>query len=562
MNIIKDIPPVLSKNTWVALDLEIFNLNSKQMHRPTSGNFACLTVCFDPETVYLVNKPEMVGAVISNIQEGIWIFHHAKFDITHLRRWANIPPRKKIWDTLLIERILWNDYYTGLGLDDLARRYLDIKLDKSLQSSFEDASEMTPEQEQYAAMDCVTTLLCQKKQFKLMDKGDFIIWSVIDRPALWAFLDFQGFIINPDEWKDLAEKNKAKSKAVDELLSFNPRSYKVVKEQLLNTGFMKLPDTEEKTLVQWMKKFPDTEAFRLAELVLESRKYSKRASTYGMNWIEKFIEYDPTLDVHFVVGDYSVTGAGTGRTACSDPNMTNVPSRDTKDFRKCFKARPGNKLLIADYSQQEIGIIAFLSQDEKMIAMFNSGGDAYINMAKVMYGKVIDKNDPLRRTMKDMMLGFDYGMSLDTMAERGGISEEEAAQVMLDLEKAFPDLKNWMEKQKKLKKQTKTIMGRKAHLNPYSGQCERNALNNPVQGSAADMLKMAIGKMHETWSFPFPFAMVEEVHDEIGMDVPEEFVNSISAFMKECMISVANKMCPGMLFNADVTICDTWADKE
>src|SRR3990167_3883784 len=104
MNIIKDIPPVLSKNTWVALDLEIFNLNSKQMHRPTSGNFACLTVCFDPETVYLVNKPEMVGAVISNIQEGIWIFHHAKFDITHLRRWANIPPRKKIWDTLLIER--------------------------------------------------------------------------------------------------------------------------------------------------------------------------------------------------------------------------------------------------------------------------------------------------------------------------------------------------------------------------------------------------------------------------------------------------------------------------
>src|SRR3990167_2591243 len=155
MNIIIGDPPKISNNTLVSIDLEIFEANKKILHRPHTGRFACLSICSndDPETVYIIDKETSVPHALDRIKNSIWVAHNLKFDVTHLRRWANIPPRKKAICTMILERIMWGGYYDNFGLDHLVRRYLDIKLDKSLQKTFETATEMTPELIEYAALD-------------------------------------------------------------------------------------------------------------------------------------------------------------------------------------------------------------------------------------------------------------------------------------------------------------------------------------------------------------------------------------------------------------------------
>src|SRR3990172_4069225 len=156
MNIIRDLPPYLPENTYISLDTEWLGINKATLHRPTTGKFGCLTLCYE-DTVYFIDDEKNVPEALRRIENAIWVIQHAKFDITHLRRLVNIPPRKKMIDTMVMERILWNGYFDTFGLNDLARRYLNVYLDKSLQESFSKTSEMSEEQIQYPCMDANIT---------------------------------------------------------------------------------------------------------------------------------------------------------------------------------------------------------------------------------------------------------------------------------------------------------------------------------------------------------------------------------------------------------------------
>jgi len=127
MNIVYGVPPKQPKNTWVSFDSEIFQLNSKQMHRPTSGRFGCLTVCTGEDVYYIDTIDDRLHHSFDAIEDCVWVAQKSDFDITHLRRWTNIPPRKKLWDTMYIERIMWNGYYDGFSIADQIRRYLTLK---------------------------------------------------------------------------------------------------------------------------------------------------------------------------------------------------------------------------------------------------------------------------------------------------------------------------------------------------------------------------------------------------------------------------------------------------
>lgn len=561
MEIIYDVPPEL--HGWVALDIELVKTNVKVLHRPQGGEFALLTICPDPDTVYVINKETSIPYAMSQLKDCVWVFHNAKFDLTHLRRWCCIQSGHKIWDTMLIDKILWSGYYDSFSLADLARRYLDKYLDKSLQNKWEDIdpNNIPTEYMTYAVEDAVTTLQVALEQKKQVKQTDFEVWKNIDLPAMWAVMDFMGFRIDVDKWLELAEQNKKRSAEIDSLLPFNIRSYKAAREFLSKRGFKGLPNTQESTLETWIEKYPNSEAADLARTALEGRKYAKRASTYGKSFIENHVERDLVHKVDVICGDYNIIGAETGRLSCTSPNMQNIPSKDTSDFRRCFIARPGYKLVIADYSQQEIGIAAFIAKDKNLMKVFNSGEDIYIQMAKVMYGKKITKDDPLRKRMKSVVLGTNYGMSAFGLAKKEKISEEEAEEFLDKFADAFPDLDEWMQRQQSLKTCTRTVMGRRTWLNPYLSQCGRNALNNPIQGSASDMIKLALIELHERWADGLDFSVVAVIHDEIVLDVPEQLAKSIADFVKQATIDAANKMCPGMNFRVEVSIGDTWADK-
>jgi DNA polymerase I-like protein with 3'-5' exonuclease and polymerase domains len=561
MKIIRQIPPEQPKNKFIALDIELFNLNSKQLHRPTSGEFACLSIATDPETVYVITDKLQLPMAFSRLRDTVHTYHHAKFDITHLRRWVNIEPRKKLWDTMLIERIMYGGYFDLFALEHLARRWLDIRMDKSLQKSFENATELSEEQIHYAALDASTTLQIALAQRKVIRKSDFKVWTKIELPALWAYMDFQGFAINVAKWKALAELNEKRAKDFADKLPYNPRSPKQVKEALSKKGFKRLPSTGQETLEKFIIKYPDTKAAELAVDTLKSRKYHTRASRYGMKFIEDFVEHDIQFQVDMIYCDYKTVGAETGRTASAKPNMQNIIARDTSEFRECFIPRPDNVLLICDYSQQEPGCSAHLTRDKKLIKIINSGQDIYILVAKILFNEKITKGDKRRKTMKSLVLGTNYGMSAWGLASREDMTKAEASKLIHKYFRAFPDVGAWVNKQSRKKDYVETAMGRRIWLNKYSSQVERNALNAPIQGTAADMTKMAVSRLHRDWKYPYPFAVVATVHDEIVLDVPKNHAQKIARFVKKTMEDVAKEVCPSVTIKADVIIGSDWGSK-
>jgi DNA polymerase I len=559
MNIIHGTPPRPLDNTYVAIDTEFRKMNIKKMHRP-HGKFALMTMCYEPETVYYIDNTSEIQLALSLLSETVWVMHNAKFDITQLRPYANIPPRTKLVDTMLMEKILWSGWYEHFDLQSCVRRYLGEHLDKTLQSAWEDAEEVTLEMLRYACKDAQATWRVWNEQKKFVTKSDMQVYKEVDLPALWAILDFQGFRVDREKWIELSIQHRQLSDEIDLELPVNPRSPKQVVKYLRENGFKSIKSSAEGDIAEAIKKYPKAPCIPVAQKILDSRGYRKLASTYGASMIEDYAE---TLEdgSTVVYGDFNIIGAATGRMSCSSPNLQNIPTRETQAFRECFIPKQGNKLVIGDYSQQEIFIMAYLSQDDNMIEICNSGRDIYIEMAKLMYKKDIDKKDPLRKKMKSIVLGTDYGMSKYGLSKRLDCTVEEADLLILDFFKTFPKVKRWMDGQEKLTKYTQTVMGRKAWLNPYNDKSQRNAYNNPIQGTAADMMKRCIGKIHRAWNdycANDPFSIVAVVHDEMILDVPEQMAIDVSMFTKKFMEDVANEMLPHMRCRADVVISDTW----
>jgi DNA polymerase-1 len=461
---------------------------------------------------------------------------------------------------MMMERILWNGYYETFGLDALARRYLHIHLDKSLQEKWETATEMTPAMVEYSVADAETTLKIWKEQKKHITQTDMKVYKEIDLPCMWAVMDFRGFGLDVDGWKALAEDNKEQAKKLEELLDFNPRSSQQVVKKLRERGFKALPSSGADVLEKFIDKYPETEAAKQAEIILECREMSTFASKYGMGWLNDFLEAFPDGTYGFVA-DYQIIGAESGRMACRKPNLQNVPARGTKIFREKFIARPGCKLIISDYSQQEVVIMAYVTQDPTMMEICNSGKDIYIMMAKIMYNKDIEKKDPIRARMKSVVLGIDYGMSEYGLAEKEGISKKEAAEVIHLFRLKFPKVSNYLDRMEKEHTKVHTPFGRTIWLNPYSSQSYRNALNGPIQGGAADSMKKAISTMHKNWMWPCEFGLVNVIHDEAVLDVPEQYAEEVRVFTSETMVQTANEMFPGMHFRAEACIASNWSEK-
>jgi DNA polymerase-1 len=232
--------------------------------------------------------------------------------------------------------------------------------------------------------------------------------------------------------------------------------------------------------------------------------------------------------------------------------MQNIPVRDNPVFREPWIARPYHKLLIADYSSQEPRITAQLTGDEHLIEIFRSGKDPYIEIAKRVHRLEITKDDPIRQDIKTDILAAIYGQRPH---------DKESEERLWRFNEYFYRIRQWCDAQQANKQYAESVMGRRLWVNPYSSQYYTNNLNHPHQSTAADMMKMAIVKMHQGWKFNCPFGVVIPVHDEVILDVPEKYAEEIAEFVEDCMVSVAENMCPTVPFVAEVHICDSWSEK-
>lgn len=227
----------------------------------------------------------------------------------------------------------------------------------------------------------------------------------------------------------------------------------------------------------------------------------------------------------------------TGRLSSSDPNLQNIPVRDDdgKEIRKCFIPEEGCLFFSADYSQIELRIMAHLSGDENMIEAFRSGQDIHrATAAKIWHEPIERVEDAQRKKAKQANFGIIYGITAFGLAQRMGIANGEARDLIADYFRTFPRVHAYMEQAKQLAREkgyAETIFHRRRYLpditsrnNTVRGFAERNAINAPIQGSEADIIKVAMIRIHRRFAEEgIRSKMILQVHDELNFSVyPEE----------------------------------------
>jgi DNA polymerase I-like protein with 3'-5' exonuclease and polymerase domains len=554
---INEPPPIFGPDDWVSMDLECFGM-VEPIHRPT-GKFASLSVC-DGTTAWVLTSSNLNWEIwlswwVDSVANCNLVMMNAKFDIFHLRRWSDFPDHKKLWDIMLIDKIMWSGYYEHFSLADLARRHLGVYVDKSAREFFPDATEMTQEAIEYNVNDTVYTLQVCQSQRKAIKKTDLKIWYEIDQPTLYAVLRMGGPMVNVEGWRAFIDSFAMRVASFS--FPFNANSPAQVKKYITDRK-IKLESTGEDKLLSLKsqleeKKVPDIEIIQLIDNLLEYRKLSKRVSTYGESWL-KYVEGDGR-----VYPNYHINQAETGRFSTSDPSIQTIPIKDTPEFRKFFVAAPGKVLIGGDYGQQEVRVMAYLCADPALLAILNSGRDIYAEIATTIHKRKIEKTDPERKLMKSIVLGLLYGMSEYGLARELHMTVEEATVHLKKFFFTFPVLSSFISQQRQSSKFVKTPIGRKFWLNPYDQGSERNALNSPCQGGASDMIKMAMIYLYQDWDYTLePYPVILCIHDELVLEVNEENAEYAKTMLETRMIAAGKAIIPGVPVTVDVKVGHSW----
>lgn len=566
VQIIHGIPPEAEKGTVCAFDTEWFEMEKHRLHRP-HGIFASMACTYDGKTVYYISDVSDIPEFLSRISKALWVGHNIAFDIRQLRMFANIGPRKSVWDTMLIDQIRFRGYYDSFGLNDLYRRYCIGYLDKNVRTSYEHKSnknenKLSSEMIVYGALDVVATYQVAIKQREQIDDDDLWIWQNIERPFMWVLLDIGGVKLDVERWIQIAEQKGEISgriwKSCLEKYGINIRSPKQIL-QFFRDNNINLDSTNVSVLTEQVKKHP------IIKEILEYRKPAKGSSTYGIRWIDEYVE-----DNDLVYASWNQMGARSGRMSCSSPNLQNIPTRTEPVYRECFIAEDNHSLIISDWSSQEPRITAFFSQDEKLIDIFRSGKDIYVSVGYHVFDEVFDEKDPRRKDMKALVLGLTYGMTKYGLASKINVPEGkdavEYAQHLIDrFMYKFPGVKKYIDS--KIKQAysigyVTTIYGRKCWISPYEKGIERDAPNYPVQGSAADAMKLAAISIHFEGKRLFGYPIIKMfVHDELVCSVRDEDVDSAVNLINSVMVRVAEEMHVGIPAKASISIAKSWAGK-
>jgi len=303
-------------------------------------------------------------------------------------------------------------------------------------------------------------------------------------------------------------------------------------------------------------------------LVLDYRELAKLQSTY-ITALPQLIN-KKTGRVHT---SFNQTVTATGRLSSSNPNLQNIPIRTAlgNQIRKAFVAPPGYKIIAADYSQIELRVIASLANDEKMIESFRRGEDIHQRTASEIFKCSLDEVDAkMRRAAKTINFGIIYGMGAWGLSESAEISRDEAKNFIDRYFSLHQDIKNYIENAKEQVHKSgfvETLFGRRRYLPDINSgvqvlkaAAERMAINMPIQGTAADLIKLAMIKIHQELPKVSPRTkMLLQVHDELVFEVPEKEVHKVATFVKEVMENIYKLRVP---IRVGVEVGDNWGETE
>jgi len=570
-------------------------------------------ICFDTETTGLdANNAELVGLSFSilpgegyyvpcssqrdeciqllksfesifNDDTKTWVGQNIKYDLLILK-WYGFTLRGNIFDTMLAHYVLEPE--GKRSMDVLSAKYLGylpVSITELIGKKGKGQGNMRDVDldniKEYAAEDADITLQLKNVFLpQLASKSVEKIFYEVENPLVKVLTDmeFEGIRIDESFLKVYSQQLEVEAKISEESVyeqagvRFNLASPKQLGEVLFEK--LKLDPKAKKTKTGQYATGEDVLAKlahqnKICDDILTFRELTKLKNTY-IDALPLLIN-KKTGRVHT---SYAQAVAVTGRLSSTNPNLQNIPVRTEKgrEIRKAFIPRDENHVLIsADYSQIELRIVAAISGDINMCEAFKTGKDIHTaTAAKVFNVEESEVTKEMRYRAKSVNFGIIYGQGAFGLAENLGISRGEAKEIIDNYKKQFPNIQKYMDDTINFAKEAgyvETLMGRKRWLRDINsanftvrGFAERNAINSPIQGSAADMIKLAMIKIHAEFKRQnFRSKMLLQVHDELVFDAHKEEVEIIKPVILNCM-QTAMALPNGVPTDAEIGEGNNW----
>lgn len=560
----------------VAIDTETDSLNATSANlvgfslcvAPNEACYVPLThVSSDKDDVFGMNNPEQIEktlalALLRSLMEDqnvLKVGHNIKYDCVVLAG-ENIYP-SPMDDTMLLSFAL-NAGKLKHGLDILSEYYFGHKpisykdvcgTGKSAISFDKVELEKATE---YAAEDAdVTFRLWQTLKPKLAEERTATLYESVERPlvAIIGAMECEGIKVSEETLRELSKDfydrmDVLEQKAFEQAETyFNLASPQQVADILFEVK--KLPGGTKTKSGKWSTKADEleglaSEGHELPQTILDWRSLSKLRSTYTEALLEAINKNTGRVHTSF-----AMVGAQTGRLASTDPNLQNIPIRtpDGRKIREAFISEQGNVLIAADYSQIELRLLAHIAEIDSLRKAFIEGLDIHAMTASEMFGVPIEGMDPMiRRQAKAINFGIIYGISGFGLARQLGIARSEARDYISAYFEKFPGIKSYMDRMissAQSQGYVQTVFGRKLHLRDINaknhtvrGFAERQAINAPIQGAAADIIKRAMIRLPEALRKEnLKTAMLLQVHDELVFEAPEKESEKAMEVIKRVM---------------------------
>lgn len=564
---IKELVASLSKHKEICFDTETTGIDANL------AELVGLSFSVTPGEAFYVPCPadqQQTKHILSFFQslfedsKKIWIGQNTKYDLLVLK-WYGVEIAGQLFDTMLAHYVIEPDGKRGMDL--LSNKFLGyepVHIEELIGKKGKSQGNMRDVElekiKDYAAEDADITLQL-KNVFEPMLKTKEVerVFEEVESPLVKVLVDmeYEGVRIDEGFLKDYSRELEKEAKAAEENVyqkagvRFNLASPKQLGEVLFDK--LKLDPSAKKTKTGQYQTGEDVllklaaRGNQIVDDILAFRELTKLKSTY-VDTLPELVN-PKTGRVHTTYGQ---AVAVTGRLASNNPNLQNIPVRTDrgKEIRKAFIPRDNNHIILsADYSQIELRIVAAISGDVNMCDAFRKGTDIHTATAARVYNVVENEvTKEMRYKAKSVNFGIIYGQGAFGLADNLGISRTEAKEIIDNYKKQFPGIQQYMDNTINFAREhgyVQTLMGRKRWLKDINsanftvrGFAERNAINSPIQGTAADMIKLAMQKVYTAIKkAKLKSRMILQVHDELLFDALKEEVAELKPLILENMQS-------------------------
>jgi len=573
----------------------------------------------DKDNQYVIDTRHVSIEPLRNILEDkdiIKIFHNAKFDYKFIKKWGNIEC-EGIYDTFLTERVLnCGKDNVRYGLKDVCKKYLNVELNKEVRNQFIGLTGQPFREDQivYGAKDVEYLLMVRAKQLPLIDKYKLNNVVELENRAVSAFADieYNGLDLDSEKWREIEAVNMDKADKLesdlDEMVKNDSRIKHFVSRYIQTDMFTPVEEIRDVD-IKWTSPKQVLAVFKCIVPKLDNVN-GKQMYKYRFKYplIDKYVKYKEAMKLCTSYGDAFFKNLSsdkrihtnfhqildTGRVSSSKPNMQQIPADNI--YRNCFTAPDGWSFVSADYSSQELNVIAFGSKDPVWMEALKNGEDLHSTCAELVYGEQwltsgedscayfrnkqkcnCPSHKKLRTNVKTINFGLAYGMGPNKLADTLNITIDNAKILIDKYFEAFPAIKGFLDKLGNYGKKFGYIKtfppyNRKRWFSTWYpkiwnnkssmielGSIERASKNTPIQGASADMTKLALVLMRDYIKMTdIPVKLVMTVHDQIDTVCNNEYLSMWTEKMQELMELAANQIVTNGLLKAEVTVSNCW----